>query len=306
MNCCCDIHIPCVSVRTFCNHSFIHSKNLFKFNPYRTDIGGNMKKGTALITGATSGIGFDFASILAEKGYNLILASRNKEKLDEIKVSFEKDYGVSVETLAIDLATSGSAKQLYEETVNQNIEIDVLINNAGFGTQGEHVDLDINKVEGMIQLNITTLTLLCQFFGKDMKQRGKGHILNIASTAAFQPDPYLATYGASKSYVLNFSEALAKEMEDYQVTVTCLCPGATDTNFFDYAQIGDKKRGLFSNKTRMKSREVAEIGINALFAGKLSLISGIMNSCLAFTNRLAPRKMSANISKKLLKDAIIE
>tara|TARA_B100000614_G_C14502101_1_gene475060 strand:+ start:443 stop:1240 length:798 start_codon:yes stop_codon:yes gene_type:complete len=265
-----------------------------------------MKKGTALITGATSGIGFDFASILAEKGYNLILASRNKEKLDEIKVSFEKDYGVSVETLAIDLATSGSAKQLYEETVNQNIEIDVLINNAGFGTQGEHVDLDINKVEGMIQLNITTLTLLCQFFGKDMKQRGKGHILNIASTAAFQPDPYLATYGASKSYVLNFSEALAKEMEDYQVTVTCLCPGATDTNFFDYAQIGDKKRGLFSNKTRMKSREVAEIGINALFAGKLSLISGIMNSCLAFTNRLAPRKMSANISKKLLKDAIIE
>lgn len=281
-----------------------NNKTQFNFNPNRVDIGGNMKKGAALVTGATSGIGYDFASILAEKGYNLFLASRNKEKLDEIKVGFEKDYGISVETLAIDLATSGSAKQLYEETVNQNIEIDVLVNNAGFGAQGEHVDLDINKVEGMIQLNITTLTELCQFFGKDMKQKRKGHILNIASVAAYQPDPYLATYGASKSYVLNFTEALAKEMENYQVVVTCLSPGATDTNFFDSAQIGDKKKGLFSNKGRMKSRDVATIGINALFAGKLSLISGSLNSFIAFTNRLAPRSLSAIITKKLMKDAI--
>jgi len=265
-----------------------------------------MKKGTALITGATSGIGYDFASILAEKGYNLFLASRNKEKLSEIKSGFEKDYGISVVTFAIDLATSGSAKLLYEETVNQNIEIDVLVNNAGFGSQGEHVDLDISKVEGMIQLNISTLTALCHFFGKDMKQRRNGHILNIASLAAYQPDPYFATYGASKSYVLNFSEALAKEMEDYHVVVTCLSPGATDTNFFDYAQIGDKKKGLFSNRARMKSREVADIGINALFAGKLSLISGTMNSFVAFTNRLAPRSLSAIISKKLMKDGMKE
>jgi len=263
-----------------------------------------MKKGTALITGATSGIGYDFASILAEKGYNLFLASRNKEKLDEIKTGFEKDYGISVETLAIDLATSGSAKQLYEETVNQNIEIDVLVNNAGFGVQGEHVDLDINKVQGMIQLNIATLTELCQFFGKGMKEKRKGHILNVASTAAYQPDPYLATYGASKSYVLNFSEALTKEMEDYHVVVSCLSPGPTDTNFFESSQIGDKKKGHFSNKGRMKSREVAVIGINALFAEKLSIISGKKNSFLAFTNRLAPRSLCAIILKKLMKDAM--
>jgi hypothetical protein len=263
-----------------------------------------MEKGTALITGATSGIGYDFASILAGKGYNLFLASRNKEKLDEIKAGFEKDYGISVVILAIDLAKAGSAQQLYRETVNQDIEIDVLVNNAGFGAQGEHVDLDINKVQGMMQLNIATLTELCMLFGKNMKEKRKGHILNVASTAAYQPDPYLATYGASKSYVLNFSEALAKEMEDYHVVVTCLSPGATDTNFFDYAQIGDKKKGLFSNKGRMKSLDVATIGINALFAGKLSLISGSLNSFIAFTNRLAPRSLSAIITKKLMKDAM--
>jgi short-subunit dehydrogenase len=273
-------------------------------SPNLLNIGGNMNKGTALVTGATSGLGYDFASILAQKGYNLFLASRNEEKLNEIKTGFEKDYGISVVTLAIDLAKSGSAQKLYEETANQNIEIDVLVNNAGFGVQGEHVDLEINKVQGMIQLNIATLTELCLFFGKDMKQKRKGHILNIASTAAYQPDPYLATYGASKSYVLNFSEALAKEMEDYQVVVTCLCPGATDTNFFNYAQIGDKKKGFFSNTGRMKSREVAAIGIDALFAGKLSVISGMKNSFLAFTNRLAPRKMSATISKKIMKDSL--
>ena len=164
--------------------------------------------------------------------------------------------------------------------------------------------MDINKVQEMIQLNIGTVTDLCLLFGKEMKEKRKGHILNIASIAAYQPDPYLATYSASKSYILNFSEALAKEMEDYHVVVTCLSPGATDTNFFNNAQMGDKKKGLFSNKGRMNSREVAAIGIGSLFAEKLSIIPGMKNSLLAFSNRLAPRNISAIISKKLMKDSM--
>lgn len=128
--------------------------------------------------------------------------------------------------------------------------------------------------------------------------------MNIASTAAYQPVPYLAAYSATKSYVLNFSEALAKEMEEFQVVVTCLSPGATSTNFFDYSGIGDKKKGLWANSARMQSRDVAIIGVNALFSKKLSVISGIKNSFLAFTNRFASRKMVANISKALVENAV--
>lgn len=262
------------------------------------------KKETALITGATSGIGYDFAAIFAEKGYDLFLASRNREKLDDIKARFEKQYDISVVIMPIDLSNVGSAKTVYKETLNQNAEINVLINNAGFGIQGEHIDLEMSKVQAMIQLNITTLTELCALFGKDMKKRRKGYILNVASTAAYQPIPYLAAYSATKSYVLNFSEALAKEMEDYQVVVTCLSPGATSTNFFDYAGIGDKKKGIFAKSARMKSGDVAIIGVDALFAKKISVISGKKNSFLAFTNRLASRKIAANISKYLVKNTM--
>jgi len=261
------------------------------------------RKSAVLITGATSGIGYDFATIFAEKGYDLFLASRNQGKLDDIKDSFEKQYNISVMTMSIDLSKIKSSQKVYEETLNQDVEIDVLINNSGFGIQGEHVDLDIAKVEEMIQLNITTLTELCMLFGSEMKKRKEGYILNVASTAAYQPLPYLASYSATKSYVLNFSEAIAKELEDYHVVVTCLSPGATSTKFFDVAGIGDKKSGFYANSSRMRSRDVAVIGINALFAKKLSVIPGLKNSFLAFSNRFSSRKIAANISKKLIKNA---
>ena len=264
----------------------------------------NAQRETALITGATSGIGYDFADIFADKGYDLFLASRNREKLDNIKERFEKKYDISVETTPLDLSKMGSAQRLYQETLHRNTEINVLINNAGIGFPGEHVDLEISKVQSMIHLNITTLTELCAFFGKDMKKRRKGYILNVASNAAYQPVPYLAAYSATKSYVLNFSEALAKEMEDYQVVVTCLSPGPTNTSFFDNADIGEKKKGYWANSARMKSRDVALIGVDALFSKKLSVISGAKNSFLAFGNRFVSRRITANISKKLIKNAI--
>jgi hypothetical protein len=264
------------------------------------------KRETVLITGATSGIGNDFAHVFAERGYDLFLASRNREKMDSIKKKLEDRHGIGVVTMAIDLAKPSSAGRVYEETISRKMDIDVLVNNAGFGIAGEHVDLDRQKVEEMIQLNVTTLTELCSLFGQKMKKKRKGYILNVASTAAYQPTPYTTVYGATKSYVLNFSEALAKELEDYNVVVTCLSPGPTDTNFFDefgVEGLHEIKKGVWKKSNLMDPREVAEIGVNALFAKKLSLIAGNWNSLLAFSNRLAPRSTAASISKKVMRQS---
>jgi len=267
-----------------------------------------MKTGreTALITGATSGIGNDFAHIFAEKGYDLFLASRNQDKMGSIKKKLESLYGINVETMSIDLAKPSSARRVYEESLSRKIDVRVLVNNAGFVIHGEHTDLDIRKVEEMIQLNVTTLTELCSLFGHEMKKKRRGYILNVASTAAYQPAPYIAVYGGTKSYVLNFSEALAKELEDHDVVVTCLSPGPTDTNFFDVVGvrgIADKKTGIWAKSNRMESRKVAEIGVAALFSKKLSLVAGKWNSLLAFSCRLAPRRTAASISKKIMQQA---
>jgi uncharacterized protein len=262
---------------------------------------------TVLITGATSGIGNEFAHIFAERGYDLFLASRNQEKMDGIKKKIEGLYGITVTTMSIDLAKPSAARKVYEETISRKIDIQVLVNNAGFGISGEHTDMDMCKVQEMIQLNVTTVTELCSLFGHEMKKKRKGYILNVASTAAYQPTPYLTVYGATKSYVLNFSEALAKELEDDHVVVTCLSPGPTDTNFFERVGVdglAEKKTGIWAKSHRMKSRKVAEIGVNALFAKKLSLVAGNWNSLFAFSNRLAPRKAAAGVSKKVMKQAI--
>jgi len=255
-------------------------------------------RNTVLITGATSGIGYDFAVIFAEKGYDLFLASRNQKKLDEIKSDLEAKHNISVTIMPIDLSKARSARKVFEETRRQKIVIDVLINNAGFGIQGEHVDLEMTNVEAMLQLNITTLTELCTLFGSEMKKKKAGYILNVASTGAFQPTPYFAAYAATKSYVLNFSEAIAKELEDYNVVVTCLSPGTTDTNFFEAAGVGDREKGFWANSARMSSGDVAMFGVNALFSRKLSVVSGLKNSILVFSNRFAPGRWWLILVKK--------
>jgi len=261
---------------------------------------------TVLITGATSGIGCDMADIFAEKGYDLFLASRNHEKMDAIKTKLEKLHSIAVNTLAVDLAKPSSARKVYEETVSRNIEISVLVNNAGFAVYGEHVDLDPDKSAEVIYLNAVALTQLCSFFGREMKQRKRGHILNVASTAAYQPTPYTAVYGATKSYILSLSEALAKEMEEHHVVVTCLSPGPTDTNFFDVVGvpgIDERTTGIWAKNNRMPSRRVAQIGVDALFAKRQSVIAGGWNTLMALGNRLVPRSLSAAVSKKIMKSA---
>ncbi|MDG2333481.1 MAG: SDR family oxidoreductase [Myxococcota bacterium] len=258
-----------------------------------------MKHQTALITGAGGGLGLEFARLLAEQGWNLVLAGRTEQKLAEAAQELENVTSGRVTYIQVDLSEAGSAQRLYSQVCESGELIELLINNAGVGVFGEHVKLPAEKLSAMLTLNIMNLTLLSQSFAADMKERGHGYLLNIASTASFQPVPLFSAYAASKSYVLHFSEALAKELEDYGVKVSCLCPGHTESNFFEQAGIADSEKGFFSPRARMKPGQVARVGLNAVFEGKLTVIPGFRNNALVFANRLTTRPLAAMISKRL-------
>ncbi|RYZ07103.1 MAG: SDR family NAD(P)-dependent oxidoreductase [Myxococcales bacterium] len=256
----------------------------------------------ALVTGASGGIGFELAKGLRARGYELLLVSSDGEKLAKASAALKAEPGAgSVHFAALDLAEPGAAQSVWAFTTGLGLEVDVLINNAGFGIYGEHAELDPERLVRMLQLNVTTLAELCLSYGKRMKERGQGRILNVASTAAYQPTPFFAAYGASKAFVLAFSEALAKEMEDYAVSVTCLSPGPTATAFF-----GDlERRGLsnvhFQPAVRDSAAAVAEVGLDALFSGSLSRIVGTKNYWRAWSARLAPRSVVASIAKSMMR-----
>ena len=254
-----------------------------------------------LITGATSGIGYEMAKRLAEKRHNLLLVSRNKQKLEAIQKDFKTQYHIDVNFIDIDLSVPNASKNVYDKVMATDSEIEILINNSGFANYGEHTEIDMSENHKLLQLNIIALTEMCSLFGADMKKRKSGMILNIASTTAYQPTPYFAAYGASKSYVLNFSEALAKELEDYNVSVTCLSPGPTQTEFWKTANIEKTDNKHMKKDNRISAKVVAEIGIKAMFNKKLSVIPGFKTKFLAFSNRFAPRSVVANISKKIMK-----
>lgn len=255
----------------------------------------------ALITGASSGIGREMAGLLAERNHDLVLVSRSGNKLEELAIEIEKQHKVTVHSFAIDLAERGSANQVFSFIQEKGRDVDVLINNAGVGLLEKHTEIDIDELGKMLQLNIVTVCDLCRLFGKEMKRRKRGRILNIASTAAYQPTPFFAAYGASKSFILNFSEALAKELEDYGVTVSCLSPGPTDTGFFTAIDKRGVKNGHFSKDSRHNVKTVAAIGIDMMFKGRLSRIVGVKNYLMAFSNRFAPRTMVASVAKNMMK-----
>ncbi|MES0490235.1 MAG: SDR family oxidoreductase [Leptospirales bacterium] len=255
-----------------------------------------MKK-TILITGASSGIGTEFARLFAKGGNNLILTARNTSKLESLKNELIT-HKIQIKIVSLDLSLPASADKLFEVCESDNI--DILINNAGIGLYGEHTSIPQKEIEAMINLNITSLITLCRVFGDQMKLRKSGSILNVASTAAYQPVPTLAAYAASKSFVLNFSEAISQELYPYGVVVSCLSPGHTDTEFFTSAGIESKDSGFFSTKGRIHPSKVAQHGINILFKKKISSIPGVKNYILAFSNRFAPRAIVARLSKLLL------
>lgn len=253
---------------------------------------------TALITGASSGIGLEFAKTHARHGDDLILVARSIDKLNEIKRELETTYQISITTIQKDLSKIGSPQELFDELKQKQIQVDYLINNAGFGDYGLFHETSWEKTNNMIQLNITSLTHLSKLFLNEMIKRKDGKILNVASTAAFQPGPTMAVYFATKSYVLSFTEAIANEAKEFGVTVTALCPGATESGFQAAASL--ENSSLFEGKKLPSSKEVAEYGYRAMLKGKVVAIHGTLNYILANSVRFIPRNIVTKISKKFM------
>lgn len=254
-----------------------------------------MNKQTALITGASSGIGLELSKLYAKDGYDLVVVSRRKEVLDRIASELIAQYGISVRVIAKDLSLPSSPDEIYNELLVSQVNIDVLVNNAGFGNYGFFPQTDTQTDLELMQVNIVALTHLTKLFLPSMIERSHGRIFNIASMASFMSGPYMNTYFASKAYVLNFSVALAVELEGTGVAVSCYCPGPTDTDFGARAHYDfDLKR-----KHKMSAEDVAFIGYKGCNAGKLIVVPSFKWRFVTFLSRLLPRRRVAILVKKL-------
>ncbi len=253
-----------------------------------------MKK-LAVVTGASSGIGLSFANILASKGYNLIIVARDTKALDMLAHKLKSEHNTDVQVISADLSIEGSANALWSKIESQNI--DVLVNNAGFGDLTDVVDADPSKLESMIALNITALTRLSQMAAISMKKRGAGSIVNLASVLSFFPSPHGAVYGATKAYVLSFSEALSEELRGTGVYVTALCPGATKTNFATQANM--EHTDIMKGKLPTGD-DVARYGYEAMLKHKVVAVHGLRTNVIAHVaTRLLPRGILSRISGNL-------
>ncbi len=252
---------------------------------------------TALITGASSGIGLELAKEFAKDNINLVLVARSENKLKEVAAELESTYKIKVYILAKNLSNYNTAKEIFDWTVQQNISINYLVNNAGVGTFGDFAQMEWQTQEQMLNLNVTTLTYLTHLFLPKMIEQKFGKILQVASTAAFQPGPLMSVYYASKAFVLHFSEAIANELEGTGVTVTTLCPGATRTAFFGAAGMEDSK--LVKGKKLPTAAQVATYGYKAMKKGKKVAIQGTMNYLLANSIRFTPRSLVLKIVRKM-------
>jgi len=252
---------------------------------------------TILITGASSGIGLEFARLLAQEGYDLVLVARDLKKLNQCKIELLERNNIQVTTLSSDLSQPNAAGVLWQELQTRKITIDTLINNAGFGDFGEFADSDWLKTQSMLELNIVALTHLTRLLIPGMIARKRGEIINVASLASFIPGPLMAVYYATKAYVLSFSIALANELEPQGILVMALCPGATATNFSQAANLGASK--LFADKDLMSASEVARIGYQGLLERKVLVVPGFRNSFLALFSRLVPRVWAAKIGRRI-------
>jgi uncharacterized protein len=252
---------------------------------------------TALITGASNGIGLELARTHASKGGNLVLVARNKLKLDKLKAELESLYKISVYTIGKDLSEVNAALDVYNETKKQKIEIEYLINNAGFGTFGMFAESDWSKQQQMIQLNIITLTQFTHLYLNDMLGKKAGKIMNIASTAAFQSGPTMSVYYATKAFVLSFSEAVDNEIEGSGVSITSFCPGPTQSGFQEAAAM--EESALIKGRKLPTSKKVAEYGYKAMLNSKTVSIHGVVNYIMANAIRFLPRFVTVAIVRKI-------
>ena len=245
-----------------------------------------MSHKTALVTGASNGIGFDLAQILAEQGYDLVLVARHQDKLEENKEFISQAFGVKVHVLACDLSKPGTCPYVYEQTRKNGWQIDILVNNAGIGDWGYFVDSSLEKQSQLLHINILALTELTRLFLPAMVKRRQGRVMNVASTAAFQPGPLMAVYYASKAFVLSLSLAIAEELRGTNVTVTCLCPGPTATGF--QAKTFPGQIRLTREQTLPSSKQMAQYGFKAMMKGRILAVPGFMNNLIILSLRILP------------------
>jgi hypothetical protein len=250
---------------------------------------------TALVTGASGGIGRELATRLARDGHDLVVVARSEEKLIELGNRLQNDYGVTVTVVVKDLADPDSPAEIQSALDDRDIEIDILVNNAGFATYGRFLDTDLDTERDELQVNVVAVTELTKRFLPGMVERGEGKVLNVASTAAFQPGPLMAVYYASKAYVLSFSEALTTELDGTGVSVTALCPGPTDTGFQSRADMGASKlvQGGLQDPA-----EVARAGYRGMQAGEAVVVPGVRNKLLTVAVRLLPRSVVRSMVKR--------
>jgi short-subunit dehydrogenase len=254
------------------------------------------EQGTALVTGASGGIGEALARELAGEGYDLVLVARSVDALDALGAELASAHGVTATSIGADLAVTGAGAELAAEVGRRGLQVDVLVNNAGFADFGPFAEADRDTTMQMVTLNVATLTELTHELVGPMVARGRGRVLNVASTAAFMPGPLMAVYYATKAYVLSFSEAIAEELKGTGVTVTALCPGPTASGFQARAAMEDSR--LVKGKKVMDAPTVARLGVAAMEAGTPLEVCGTKNKVQAFMPRLMPRRLVPGMVKR--------
>ncbi len=255
------------------------------------------KKSVALITGASRGIGLALAKECANHGHDVVLVARRQDALEAAAGLIEGKYDVRATVLRADLSNSDASSEIFASILDQQMDIGILINNAGFGLGGEFLETDLAREMEMIQVNATALTQLTKLFAPPMVKRRAGKIMNVASTAAFQPGPLMAVYYATKAYVLSFSEAIAEELRNTGVTITALCPGATATDFAETAQISNTR--LFQKLGVADAGDIARYGYKAMMRGDRVAIPGWRDKLMIQSERFAPRRLVTAIARKV-------
>jgi len=255
---------------------------------------------TALVTGASSGLGVDFARELARQGCTrLVLVARREDLLKQVQAELQQQAGLTVSIVTLDLGAVGAPQALYDLLRQQGVAVDVLINNAGFGLFGKELEIPWERTQQMLLLNMAALTQLTKLFARDMVQRGSGYIMQIASTGAYQPTPAYAAYSATKAYVLSYGEALNFELRGSGVSCTVISPGVTATEFL---KVSGQKPTWYQRVTVMSSAEVARAGVRKMLARRSSAVIGWINWLAAFSVRFTPRPLAAATGYQLMKN----
>jgi short-subunit dehydrogenase len=260
---------------------------------------GSLKGKTALVTGASSGLGVDFARELARRGCRLVLVARREELLKKLQGELQSQHGITAIVMTLDLGDEGAPQMLYDALKAQQVSVDILVNNAGFGVFGLELEIPWDKTRQMLLLDIVALTHLTKLFARDMVKRGWGRMLQIASIGAYQPSPTYAAYSAAKSYVRSFSQALNFELRHTGVSSTVISPGVTATEFL---QVSGQKPTAYQRLMMMRSDQVAAIGIKAMLKGRYSVVPGFLNWLAALFTMITPDPVNAAAAYRLMKN----